>query len=269
MTSLPDFPGAVGLSQLTVYPWPTADGAHGGSPHMHLTCAECYVVVSGRGRLETLNYKGLTTTELHPGDVVWFAPGTIHRAINDGDLRVIVVMQNSGLPEAGDAVMTFPPEYLSPETYPDAASLLDADGSPGHERAQARRDLAIAGFTELKRQWRRGNRSAYEDFCAAAVRLVQPLLDTWEKTVNDGALSAAHTALRQIGALRQGRFDHLFSAEISRIAQPSSQTLGMCGFLRAYDPARRAGTSAGRKSGLFAADVEECVRPGADLPGLS
>ena len=70
MTSLPDFPGAVGLSQLEVYPWPTADHEHGGSPHMHLACAECYVVVSGRGRLETLDYKGLTTTELHPGDVV-------------------------------------------------------------------------------------------------------------------------------------------------------------------------------------------------------
>jgi hypothetical protein len=234
----------VGLSQLQVYPWPTADDEHGGSPHMHLTCAECYVVVGGRGRLETLDYKGHTTTELHPGDVVWFTPGTIHRAINDGDLRVIVVMQNSGLPEAGDAVMTFPPEHLSPETYPDAASLLDADGTPNSERAQARRDLAIAGFTELKRQWQRGNRSAYEDFCASAVRLVQPRLDTWEKTVRDGALAAAQTALRQIDTLRLGGFDHLFSAEISRIARPSPQTLGMCGFLRAYDPARRAGTSA-------------------------
>jgi len=242
VTSIPDFPGAVGLTQLQVYPWPTADHEHGGSPHIHLTCAECYVVVSGRGRLETLNYKGLTTTELHPGDVVWFTPGTIHRAVNDEDLRVIVVMQNSGLPEAGDAVMTFPPEYLSPETYPDAASLLDADGNPSPERAQARRDLAVAGFTELKRQWRRGNRSAYQDFCAAAVRLVQPRLDTWEKTVNDGALAAAHTALRHIGALRHDDFTHLFEADVSRIAQPPRQTLGMCGFLRAYRASHPAGT---------------------------
>ncbi|MET9966163.1 cupin domain-containing protein [Streptomyces sp. NPDC006356] len=229
----------MGLSQLQVYPWPTADDEHGGSPHMHLACTECYVVVSGSGRLETLNHQGHTTTELHPGDVVWFTPGTIHRAVNDEDLRVIVVMQNSGLPEAGDAVMTFPPGYLSPETYPDAASLLDADGSPSPERARARRDLAVEGFTELKRQWRRGNRSAYQEFCAAAVRLVQPRLDTWEKTVNDGALAAAHTALRQINALRRNDFDHLFEAEVSRIAQPHQQTLGMCGFLRAYHPTHR------------------------------
>ncbi|MEU2281741.1 cupin domain-containing protein [Streptomyces sp. NPDC013178] len=239
MTSVPDFPGAVGLSQLQVYPWSAADDEHGGSPHMHLTCAECYVVVSGHGRLETLNHQGHTTTELHPGDTVWFTPGTIHRAVNDEDLRVIVVMQNSGLPEAGDAVMTFPPEHLSPETYPDAASLLDADGSPSPERAKARRDLAVEGFTELKRQWQRGNRSAYQDFCAAAVRLVQPRLDTWEKTVNDGALAAADTALRQIDALRRDDFDYLFEAEVSRIAQPPQQTLGMCGFLRAYHPTHR------------------------------
>jgi hypothetical protein len=203
---------------------------------MHLACAECYVVVSGRGRLETLDHQGPTTTDLRPGDVVWFTPGTIHRAVNDEDLRVIVVMQNSGLPEAGDAVMTFPPPYLSPDTYPDAASLLDADGTPSTARARARRDLAVEGFTELKRQWRRGNRSAYEDFCAAAVRLVQPRLDTWEKTVNDGALTAAHTALRQIGALRRDDFNHLFDAQVSRIARPPRQTLGMCGFLRAYPP---------------------------------
>ncbi|MDX3732614.1 cupin domain-containing protein [Streptomyces caniscabiei] len=244
MTGLPDFPGAVGLSQLEVYPWPTADDEHGGSPHMHLVCSECYVVVSGRGRLETLNHHGHTTTELHPGDTVWFTPGTIHRAINDEDLRVIVVMQNSGLPEAGDAVMTFPSEYLSPETYPDAASLLDAEGSPSPERAQARRDLAIEGFGGLTRQWRRGNRSAYEEFCAAAVRLVQPRLDVWEKTVNGGAPAVAQEALREISALRKGDFNHLFEAALSRIAQPPRQTLGMCGFLRAYDPVRRAGTSA-------------------------
>ncbi|WP_327692475.1 cupin domain-containing protein [Streptomyces sp. NBC_00459] len=233
----------MGLSRLEVYPWPTADEEHGGSPHMHLACAECYVVVSGHGRLETLDHQGPATTELLPGDVVSFTPGTIHRAVNDGDLRVIVVMQNSGLPEAGDAVMTFPPQYLSPDAYPATASLLDADGSPSPERARARRDLAVEGFTELKRQWRLGNHSAYEDFCAAAVRLVQPRLDTWEKTVNDGALTAARTALRQIDALRHDDFHHLSDAKVSRIAQPPRQTLGMCGFLHAYVQEAGTGTT--------------------------
>ncbi|MEV8230245.1 cupin domain-containing protein [Streptomyces sp. NPDC079167] len=239
----PDFPGAVGLSQLQVYPWATADDEHGGSPHMHLTCSECYVVVSGRGRLETLNQEGHRVSDLRPGDVVWFGPGTIHRAINDGDLRVVVVMQNSGLPEAGDAVMTFPPEHLTPERYPLAASVVDSAGAPSQERARERRDLALGGFAELTRQWRCGDRSGYEDFCRAAARLVQPRLETWAGTVHDGALAAAQTSLRQIDALKSDDVSHLFEAVVTRIEQPSQQMLGMCGFLRAYDPVRRAGGS--------------------------
>ncbi|MEV8066830.1 cupin domain-containing protein [Streptomyces sp. NPDC085995] len=241
MSARLEFPGAVGLSQLEVYPWPTADDEHGGSPHMHLTCSECYVVVSGHGRLETLSHKGHATAELNPGDVVWFTPGTVHRAINDGDLRVVVVMQNSGLPEAGDAVMTFPPEYLTRERYANAASVLDDDGRPSRQRAQARRDLAIEGFAELKRRWQRGDRSSFEEFCERAAHLVRPRLDSWAKTVDDGALAAAQATLRQIRALGEGDLTHLSDATVTRIARPARQTLGMCGFLHAYDPVRRAG----------------------------
>ena len=36
----------------------------------------------------------------------------------DGDPDILLVMQNAGLPEAGDAVLTFPPEVLAdPEAY--------------------------------------------------------------------------------------------------------------------------------------------------------
>ncbi|WP_308114107.1 cupin domain-containing protein [Streptomyces brasiliscabiei] len=238
---LPDFPGSVGLSRLSVYPWPTADDAHGGTPHMHLACAECYVVVGGRGRLETLGNQGHQVTPLAPGDVVWFTPGTIHRAVNDGDLRVLVVMQNSGLPEAGDAVMTFPPEYLTPRAYPATASVLDGDGRADADRARARRDLALEGFAELTRQWRRGNRAAYEDFCRAAAAVVRPRLAAWQETVQAGPLASAQRSLRQIGALTDGDWSHLLAAEVTRIAQPEEQSLGMCGYLHAYDPIRRAG----------------------------
>ncbi|MFJ9558988.1 cupin domain-containing protein [Streptomyces fuscichromogenes] len=238
---LPDFPGSVGLSRLSVYPWPTADDAHGGTPHMHLACAECYVVVSGRGRLETLSHQGHQVTPLAPGDVVWFTPGTIHRAVNDGDLRVLVVMQNSGLPEAGDAVMTFPPEHLTPQTYPATASVLDDSGRASPERARARRDLALEGFAELTRQWRQGNQTAYDDFCRSATTVVRPHLAAWEETVQAGPVASAQRSLRQISALAHGDWSHLLAAEVTRIAQPEEQSLGMCGYLRAYDPIRRAG----------------------------
>lgn len=239
----PDFPGAVGLSRLSAYPWPTADDEHGGSPHTHLACSECYVVVEGRGRLETLSHQGHRVSRLRPGDVVWFTPGTIHRAINDGDLRVIIVMQNGGLPEAGDAVMTFPAEYLTPDRYPVAASVLDAQGVPDPLLARARRDLALQGFFALKRKWQAGNSAALDDFHEAAAALVRPRMDAWEKTVREGAAAAAATTLRQIEAMRSGDWKHLRAAEVSRIAEPSESSLGMCGFLHAYDPIRRAGAN--------------------------
>ncbi|MCX2928211.1 cupin domain-containing protein [Streptomyces sp. NEAU-W12] len=240
---MPDFPGAVGLSALRAYPWPTADDEHGGSPHMHLTCTEGYVVTAGRGRLQTLNAEGPRTHTLEPGDVVWFTPGTIHRAVNDEDLRVTVVMQNSGLPEAGDAVLTFPPDHLTPDAYPRAVSLLDGTGRPSPERARARRDLAVAGFTELVRQWESGNTQALHDFCRDAARLVAPRLGEWTEVVRQGPLAAARRTLEQIDALRAGEIDHLLDAESARIARPAEETLGMCGHLRAYDPIRRAGPS--------------------------
>ena len=237
----PEFPGAIGISELTAYPWPTADDEHGGSPHMHLTCTEAYVVIGGRGRLQTLSHTGPTVQDLEPGDVVWFTPGTIHRAINDGDLHVLVLMQNSGLPEAGDAVMTFPSRHLTAESYGQAASVLDDDGSPSEERARARRDLAVEGFTELLRQWENGNHAALEDFYRQAAALVSPRLPDWERLIEQGAAATAAAALDHISALRDGDTAHLRGASVNRIPSPTRTTLGMCGFLHAYDPVRRLG----------------------------
>lgn len=239
--ALPEFPGAVGISDLTAYSWPTADEERGGSPHMHLTCAEAYVVISGRGRLQTLNRSGPGIQTLNPGDVVWFTPGTIHRALNDGGLHVLVIMQNSGLPEAGDAVMTFPPEHLTVEGYSAAAHVLGADGTPSAERARQRRDLAIEGFAELLRQWRAGNQAALDAFYRRAAELVAPRLNAWREIIEDGAAAAAVAALDQVEALRRGDTTHLVHAAVNRIASPSETTLGMCGFLNAYDSVRRQG----------------------------
>lgn len=237
--TVPEFPGAVGISELDVYPWPTADDEHGGSPHMHLTCTEAYVVVGGRGRLQTLDHTGPSSRTLASGDVVWFTPGTIHRAVNDGGLHVIVIMQNGGLPEAGDAVMTFPREHLTPERYPAAASLVDADGRPSEERARARRDLAVEGFTELLRQWQLGDHSALDDFHRQAAALVAPRLNEWRKLVENGAAATAAAALDQIDALGRADTTHLARASVNHIPALSETALGMCGHLHAYDPARR------------------------------
>lgn len=100
-------PGGVGLSHISAYEWEAADGVCGGSPHLHLACTEAYVVTAGRGAVQTLTVEdGYTETPLEPGAVVWFTPGTVHRMVQGGGLKVTVLMQNSGLPEAGDAVFT-------------------------------------------------------------------------------------------------------------------------------------------------------------------
>lgn len=240
----PEFPGAVGLSDLTAYPWPTADDEHGGSPHMHLACTEAYAVIGGRGRLQTLSHQGPTVQELRPGDVVWFTPGTIHRAVNDGDLHVLVIMQNSGLPEAGDAVMTFPPEHLTAERYGAASSVLDDDGNPSEARARRRRDLAVEGFSELLNQWKRGNHAALDDFHRAAAALVAPRLTEWRQLIEDGAAATAAAALDHVEALCEGDTAHLKLAAVNRIPSPVQTRLGMCGFLHAYDPLRNLDSNA-------------------------
>lgn len=125
MAAEPIFPGGTFVSHLRVYDWPTSDAPGGsGSPHFHTTSTEAYVVLGGRGRVETLGPEGFASHELTPGRIVWFSPGVVHRAVNDGGLEVLVVMSNAGLPESGDAVLTFPREVLaSADAYREAATL--------------------------------------------------------------------------------------------------------------------------------------------------
>ncbi|GHB38647.1 hypothetical protein GCM10010377_31780 [Streptomyces viridiviolaceus] len=81
-------PGAVGLSRVGAYDWEAADGVRGGSPHLHLVCTEAYVVTGGRGAVQTPSPDGYRDIPLEPGSVAWFTPGTVHRMVQGGDLRV-------------------------------------------------------------------------------------------------------------------------------------------------------------------------------------
>lgn len=181
---------------------------------------------------------GFRETPLHPGDVVWFSPGTVHRLVNgDGRLRLHVIMQNDDLPEAGDAVLTYPAEHLADRAAYDAAtSLLDGAGTPSPERARARRDLAIAGFGELCRASEGGDPAPLRAFHAAAGRLVADRLGAWRARWSATARRAAERTGEQLDALGAGSLDHLSGAQLGRMTRPDRQTLGMCGFLSRYDP---------------------------------
>ncbi|SFN91499.1 hypothetical protein SAMN05660359_00613 [Geodermatophilus obscurus] len=171
------------------------------------------------------------------GDVVEFTPGTIHRAVNDEDLQVVVVMENGGLPEAGDAVLTLPAEHLrDPEAYAPATSLAGPDGSPSPERARARRDLAVEGFLELRRHAEGGDSAALAAFHAAAVSLVRPRVADWRERWRAGALAAAKRTGGRLAALELGEADHLRAAGTYRLSRQAEPVLGTCGFLSPYLP---------------------------------
>jgi mannose-6-phosphate isomerase-like protein (cupin superfamily) len=235
--TLPPFPGATSVSRLSVYPDPCRDGLPGGTPHVHLASTEAYVVVGGHGALQTVDSSGFRETGLRPGSTVWFTPGTIHRAINRGDLEVVVVMQNAGLPEAGDAVMTFPASIVAdPGRYRDAAAL--PSGAPDEVMAAAarrRRDAAVEGFLDIVRGLDAGDTDPLERFYASAVALVRPAVAGWRRIWQDTvAREASHTA-EILDALDGGNGEHLHRAML--LDAPSSPTLkwGMCGRLRTHD----------------------------------
>ncbi|MGP3932914.1 cupin domain-containing protein [Nonomuraea sp. KM88] len=234
------FPGGTSVTRLSVYTGACADGLEGGTPHLHTASTEGYVVIGGRGALQTLDTHGFRETELAAGSTVWFTPGTVHRAVNRGGLQVVVVMANAGLPEAGDAVMTFPPEIMAdPERYRAAAALPAA--LPGEQEesmeaaAMRRRELAVQGFRALAGAAAGGDPGPLERFYDHAVALVRPKVaawrETWERTV---AEETRHTAA-VLDALARGDGAHLRASALLESPQSPEARWGMCGRLRTHD----------------------------------
>jgi mannose-6-phosphate isomerase-like protein (cupin superfamily) len=242
------FPGATGVTVLDVYDWPAPDGLPGGSAHVHLASTEGYVVLSGAGRLQTLGERGYTETRLHPGECLWFTPGTIHRLVNDGELRLLIVMQNAGLPEHGDAVLTFPPPVLAdPAAYARAASLTSGEDvtmrgdEPIAAAARRRASLAVQGYLALRDEVADRGPAALDDFYAAALRLTAGHAADWRDRWHSGALAVAELTGGHLAEIGERVAGHLESAGLWRI-EPSDgpRAYGMCGRLTTYPAARAA-----------------------------
>ncbi|MET8381053.1 cupin domain-containing protein [Streptomyces microflavus] len=236
MVTFEGLPGAVAVSHLTVYDWPAADGLRGGTPHLHLTCSEGYVVVGGTGSVQTLTTTGFRQTPLAPGALVWFTPGTIHRLVNEDGLRVVVLMQNSGLPEAGDAVLTLPPALLTgPDVYATAVAL-PADGTEAEREraARTRRDLAVAGFLALRAAADAGDPEPLAAFHRDAAALVRPRVEEWRTRWERGAAIAAAATAAQLEALGRGEWAHLAGARVHGQQPVKRGRFGMCGRLDVY-----------------------------------
>lgn len=228
------FPGGTAVTDLCVYDWDAVDGRCGGSPHLHTASSEGYVVVGGSGAVHTLAGDGAQEHPLVPGDVVWFTPGTVHRLVNDGDLRLLVVMANAGLPEAGDAVLTFPPEILDdPDAYAAAATL--PDGAGREAAARARRDLAMTGYLALRDAVAAEGPAALAALHARAARLVQPRVAQWRRTWERTVAAETDRTRAQLAALADGAPGALASASVSRaVPTTPERSFGMCGRLQTW-----------------------------------
>jgi mannose-6-phosphate isomerase-like protein (cupin superfamily) len=230
------FPGGTAVTHLTVYDWSGPDGVIGGSAHVHLACTEGYVVLRGQGRLQTLSRDGFGEIGLTPMTVAWFSPGVIHRLINDGDLQILVVMQNAGLPEAGDSVLTFPSGHLADRrAYQAVASLPDAVAEQA-DAARRRKDLAIEGFLRLREQVAQTGPEALDEFYATAAKLVRDAVPAWRARWEAGPLAAAVATGEQLDLLSQGRTDYLHQGRLTVLPPRASLGYGMCGRLAAYPP---------------------------------
>jgi len=239
MNPVPPFPGATSITHLRVYDWATRDGSAGGSPHVHLTSAEAYVPTKGHGAVEILTRDGASMIPLAVGAVVWFEPGTIHRLHNrSGDLELLVVMQNAGLPEAGDAVLTFPADVLASRQAYETASTLE----PGTERsrlegARRRRDGAIEGYLALRERVNAGDIPALEDFLAHAVALKRDHLVAWRETWERGPHREAMRTGERLEALARGDIRDLLATRHAALDLGNAHSgVGMCGRLDAFLP---------------------------------
>lgn len=240
------FPGGTAVTGLRVYDWPSPDGLPGGSAHVHLASTEAYYVRSGTGSVQTLSADGYAEHDLTTGDLMWFTPGTVHRLVNPGGLELLVVMANAGLPEAGDAVMTFPADYLAdPDLYAQNASLSRKDRvyATDEEAARRRRDLAIEGYLLLREDVQRDGPAALEPLYAAAARLVAGRFATWRDLLAQGPLAAATDAGRRLDELTDaaghehagGVAASLAKARVRRVRAPQETRFGMCGYLDTYE----------------------------------
>ncbi|MFI7420244.1 cupin domain-containing protein [Nonomuraea sp. NPDC049684] len=235
----PLFPGGTSVSDLAVYDWECADGVHGGTPHLHTVSTEAYVVTAGRGEVHTLSAAGFARDRLEAGTVLWFSPGTIHRLVNEDGLRLLVIMQNAGLPEAGDAVLTFPADVLRDRDAYLAAATLPV-GCSEDERAaaaRARRDLAVTGFRRLVADAEERGGQALADFHRLAAAIVRPRVASWKELWDETVAAETERTASQLDAIAGGDPAHLGQAAVVRTTPaPGPRAFGMCGRLRTWAP---------------------------------
>jgi mannose-6-phosphate isomerase-like protein (cupin superfamily) len=232
-------PGGVLMSRLNVYDSVAPDGQRGGTPHVHLLCTEMYTILAGSGAVDMLDMNGLSRVEVTAGDALVFSPGTLHRLINPhGDLEILVIMSNSGLPERGDNVVCFTDEQFATD-----AAYAEAMRVTSLHDATVRRDRGVEGFCKLVAAFERSldeGRADLTRFYAQAEARTRPQFGLWRKTIDNGAAAEVAQTFAALHRLERGDTSYLADASHA-LLRPSAVTPGFCGHLNRYfDPATLA-----------------------------
>jgi hypothetical protein len=224
-----DLPGAIAVSRVSAYDWPGVDGFSGGTPHLHTTCDEGYLVLAGDGMVQTLSSCGFAQHSLAVGTLLWFTAGTVHRLIcGEGGLELVVLMQNAGLPEAGDAILTFPPQLLADPARYLRESRLPPGCDPARS-ARARRDLAVEGFLRLRAEVEARGTVALEPLYAAANELVLPMLPRWRELWRSHARARSARTGQLLDRLSGRAPQILGEGMVSVVQRPMGSYYGLCG----------------------------------------
>lgn len=236
----PGFPGCTAVTGLRVYDWESADGLCGGSPHLHTVSSEAYIVTGGSGQVHTISMSGTEEYDLAAGSLLWFSPGTVHRLVNTDRLTLTVIMSNAGLPEAGDAVLTFPRAILAdPALYAQHAVLpRDPDEAAVAAAARRRRDVALEGYAELHMAVLRDGPEALADFHRAAAALIRPRVGRWQEIWKDTVRKQADAAGRALDQLAEGSAASMAQAAVASSVPRQGEGYGMCGRLTTWEDFR-------------------------------
>lgn len=243
MVTIPEplrMPGSTLITRLKVYDTAAPDGQRGGTPHVHLLCSELYFVLSGQGEVEIIDSKGFARIELRQNDAFLFSPGTIHRLINPhGDLHLLITMQNSGLPERGDNVVTFDESIMGDEDrFTDAMRVTTFDD------VMRRRDAGVYGFLALKAAFEQDveqGRAALSQFYRHAVARADKHYPEWAVVITGGAMQDSTQSFARAADLMTGGGDHLYQAAHVLMPGGGVEKFGFCGIItRYFDPATLA-----------------------------
>ena len=230
-------PTGVGLSHLNVYtedaPAALASGP-GGSAHFHTVCSELYYVLSGSGSVELISGKGYQKVALEPRQLVCMTPGIIHRLDNPNkNLEILVIMQNGGLAERGDYILTFPDKILA-----DDAAYASAVKISSHADAITRRNLSLEGFNSLKSTIQtdlNAGRAALDKLYQHARRILAPKIEGFEWVLRTGSLTEVKASHDAVDFIRNNHMEYLDKARWCSIDPAQDQIRsGLCGDLRSY-----------------------------------